>query len=133
MAKFRDDLLFKEECFKIIGICMKIHSKLGPGFREIVYKDAMEIEFVNDPIPYEREKPFPIMYEGFVLKHSFDADYFVFNSIVIEVKAIPQLRTDDFRQTMNYLKASKVKLGLLINFGESKLRFHRIICTYPQE
>src|ERR1041385_5407276 len=133
MITARPDLLFKEECYRIIGICMKIHSKLGPGFREIVYKDAMEIEFIKDPIPYEREKPFQIIYEGQILRHSFEADYFAFDSIVLEIKATERITYDNLWQTLNYIKASKIKLGLLINFGGRKLEFKRIICTYPQD
>ena len=60
MASTIDDLLFKEECYSIIGISMKVHTKLGKGFTEIVYKDATEVEFIHNAIPYEREKPFTI-------------------------------------------------------------------------
>ena len=124
------DLLFKEECFQLIGLSMKVHSKLGRGFKEIVYKDALEIEFINNKIPYEREKPFKIDYENEILKHRFDADFFVFNSIILEIKAAHQFHSDNFNQTLNYLKASQVKLDILINFGEARLNFKRVICTY---
>lgn len=130
MTAIVEDLLFKEECFKIIGLCMKIHTKLGKGFKEIVYKDALEVEFRNKQIPYIREKPFKIHYEGEILPHRFDADFFVYNSIIIEVKAAIHFHPDNFRQTLNYLKASQVKLGILINFGEDKLKFQRIVCSY---
>jgi len=109
---------------------MKIHTMLGKGFREIVYKDAMEVEFKNAGIVYEREKKFKILYEGLGLKHNFDADFFVFDSIILEVKASWQLYPNDFRQTLNYLKSSQVKLGILLNFGEDRLRFKRMICSY---
>jgi len=128
--RFVEDLLFKDECYQIIGICMKIHSILGKGFKEIVYKDAMELEFKNAKIVYEREKRFNIQYEDVILPHKFDADFFVFDSIILEVKAVCELRTDKFKQTMNYLKASEVKLGILINFGEDKLKFRRVVCSY---
>jgi GxxExxY protein len=124
------DLLFKEECYQIIGICMKIHSILGKGFKEIVYKDAMEVEFKKVNIPYKREQRFNIQYTDVTLAHKFDADFFVFDSIILEVKAVSELRADNFKQTLNYLKASEVKLGILINFGEDKLKFKRVICSY---
>lgn len=127
---FIDDLIFKEECYRIIGLSMKIHSKLGRGFREIVYKDALEIELRNNSIPFEREKPFQIIYEGEILPHHFESDFFVFNGIILEIKASKQLHYDNFKQTINYLKASQIKLGILINFGEEKLNFKRVICTY---
>lgn len=124
------DLLFKEECFQIVGLSMKVHSKLGRGFKEVVYKNALEIEFINNKISYEREKPFKIEYENEILRHRFDADFFVFNSIILEIKAAQQFHSDNFKQTLNYLKASQVKLGILINFGEARLNFKRVICTY---
>ena len=70
-----DDLLFKEECYKIIGLSMKVHTKLGKGFKEVVYKDALEVEFKKNAILYEREKPFNIQYDDVILKHRFDADF----------------------------------------------------------
>jgi len=125
------ELLYKDECYQVVGLCMKIHTKLGKGFKEIVYKDAMEIEIKNTGnIPYEREKPFNIVYDGIILPHRFNADYFIFNSIILETKATSQVHADAFRQTLNYLKASQVKLGILINFGADKLEFQRIICSH---
>jgi GxxExxY protein len=128
--RFVQDLLFKEECYKIIGICMKIHAILGKGFKEIVYKDAMEVEFKKANILYEREKRFNIQYEDIILTHKFHGDFLVFESIILEVKASYELRADNFKQTLNFLKSAQVKLGLLINFGEDKLNFKRVICSY---
>ncbi len=123
-----EDLIFKQECYQIIGLCMKVHSILGKGFKEIVYKDALETELIKNNIPYEREKSFLIDYEGTLLNRRFDVDFFVFNSIVVELKAAIQFHSDNFIQTLNYLKASRIKLGLLINFGENQLKFRRVIC-----
>ena len=109
---------------------MKVHTRLGKGFKEIVYKDALEIEVKNNLIPYEREKPFSIQYEGIILPHQFKADFFVFNAIILEIKAAVQFHYENFRQTLNYLKPSQIKLGILINFGEDKLNFKRVVCTY---
>ena len=130
MQKFVEDLLFKEECFRIVGLCMKIHTKLGKGFKEIVYKDALEIELKNNTIPFHREKPFNIAYEGEILTHHFNADFIVYDSIILEIKAAYKIHSDNLRQTLNYLKASQIKLGILINFGEDKLKFQRIVCSY---
>jgi GxxExxY protein len=125
------DLLYKEECYKIIGLCMKIHSKLGKGFKEVVYQDALEVELKKDgTIEYKREKLFKIVYEDVILPHYFKADFFVFNSIIIETKAATQIHADAFKQTLNYLKTSQVKLGIIINFGADKLEFKRVLCTY---
>ena len=125
----REDLLYREECYKIIGLCMKIHNLLGQGFSEIVYRDAMEIELKRNGIPFEREKHFTVQYEEETLKRKFRVDFFVFNCIILEIKALPFPCIDSFRQTLNYLKTSGVQLGLLINFGQNKLTFKRLICS----
>ena len=123
-------ILYKDESYRIIGLCMKIHTKLGKGFKEIVYKDAFEVELIKEKIVFEREKEFFVQYDNVVLERKFDVDCFVFGSIVLEIKASSQIRADNFRQTLNYLKTSQIKLGILINFGADKLQFQRVICTY---
>jgi GxxExxY protein len=90
----------------------------------------MEVEFRKAGILYKREKRFNIEYEGVSLPHKFDADFLVFDSIILEVKASWQFHPDNFKQSLNYLKASQIKLGILINFGEDKLNFKRIVCSY---
>ena len=109
---------------------MKVHSILGPGFKEIIYKDALEVELEREKIAYEREKSFRVLYDDKILNRRFDVDFMVFNSIVLEIKAASIIHYENFRQTLNYLKASEIKLGILINFGASKLEFQRIICTH---
>ena len=121
------DLLYKKEAYEIIGACMEVYNELGKGFCEIVYKDALEYEFTLRKTPYEREKGFIIKYKDKRLPHSYDADFIVFNKIALEVKAIEQLVPGNVRQTLNYLAASKLKLGLLVNFGEDSLKYKRII------
>ena len=118
---------FQEETFKIIGLCMEVHKTLGHGFLEIVYKDALEIEFKKNEIAYEREKPFEINYKGDILPHKYHADFIVFDRIILEVKAQSGLLAGHFKQSINYLAASKCKIGLLINFGETSLKYNRII------
>ena len=103
-----DNLFYKKECYKIIGLCIKIHNKLGKGFKEIIYKDALEFELKINCIPYEREKLFNIAYDKKSLPHKFYADFFVFNSIILEIKAISFFHSNNFSQTINYLKASKL-------------------------
>lgn len=109
---------------------MKVHSKLGIGFKEVVYKDALAVELLAAKIAFEREKSFSILYGGIKLKHTFIADFLIFKSIVLEIKAATFTHPDAFTQTLNYLQASNIQLGILINFGTPKLEFHRIICTY---
>jgi GxxExxY protein len=124
------DLILKDECYEIVGICMKVHSKLGKGFKEIVYKDALEIELKAAGIPYEREKEFKVRYEGEYLPRKFRVDFWIYNAFILEAKASTLIHIDVFRDILNYLKTAGVQLGLLVNFGSERLFFKRIVCTY---
>jgi GxxExxY protein len=117
----------KEETFTIIGICMEVHKILGKGHSEIIYGDALEYEFKNNNIQYEREKKFNIAYKQTVLPHYYYADFVVFEEIILEIKAIQALTNSEIKQTLNYLAASKNKIGLLVNFGEDSLKYKRVI------
>ncbi len=121
------ELLYKEEVYEIIGISMEIHRILGKGFKEIVYKDALEYELRLKEIDFEREKEFKIEYKGTVLSHTYYADFIFENKIILEIKAQQGATEDHFKQTINYLAASKLKLGLVINFGEDSLKFKRVV------
>ncbi|MFW6277736.1 MAG: GxxExxY protein [Prolixibacteraceae bacterium] len=121
------DLIFKEESYEIIGKCFEVHNQLGPGFLEIVYKDALELEFRKAGIPYEREKEYLVNYKGTILPHKFYADFVVFDSIILEVKAVSAIIDEFVARSINYLKISENKLALLVNFGELKLKYQRIV------
>ena len=122
-------LLINEDIsYKIIGACMKVHRFLGHGFLEIVYKDAMQIEFAKNEINYIREKEFDINYKGIILPHKFYADFFVMEHVIVEVKAAREGISNVFiAQTLNYLKVSKCALGLIINFGKLSLEYKRLV------
>jgi len=122
-----EKLIHKEESYKIIGICMDIHNQLGAGFLEIVYKDALEYEFRRANIPFEREKEYKVHYKDIILPHKFYADFVVFNEIILEVKGISSIPEEMIAQCINYLKVSQNKLSLLVNFGEQKLNYKRIV------
>ena len=121
------ELLYKEISYKIIGACMEVHKELGKGFQEIVYGDALEIEFKKQNIHYTREKGFDIIYKGIKLKRKYYADFVIDDVIILEIKAISILTSGNFKQTLNYLAASNLRLGLLVNFGENSLTQKRII------
>jgi GxxExxY protein len=106
---------------------MEVHKNLGKGFSEVVYKDALEFEFRKNNIPYEREKGFKIIYKGNELLHNYRADFVVYNQIILEIKATDSLSDGNLKQTLNYLATTKLKLGLLVNFGEDSLKYKRII------
>ncbi|WP_114749939.1 GxxExxY protein [Pleomorphovibrio marinus] len=120
-------LIYKEESYKIIGKCMEVHSELGHGFLEVVYKDALELVFNQDGIPYKREKDYAVWFRGILLRHKFYADFVVQDKIILEVKCVSVLSDEHIAQTINYLKVSRNKLGLLVNFGRGKLEYKRLI------
>jgi len=121
-------LIHEDISYNIIGACMRVHSFLGHGFLEIVYKDAMQIEFAESEIDFSREKEFHINYKGIILPHRFYADFFVMDSVVVEVKVSKDGISNDFiAQTINYMKVSGCSLGLIINFGKLSLEYKRLV------
>ncbi len=127
MKYLNDKYPYQEESYQIIGICMEVHRILGKGFLEIVYKDALEYEFKLQNIPYEREKKYEIQYKDIVLLHQYYADFVVFDKIILEVKAQHGIVENHYKWVINYLAASKCKLGLIVNFGEDSLITKRVI------
>lgn len=124
------DLLYKEEVYRIIGAAIEIHKELGPGFLESVYEEAMVLESNKRQIPYETQVRIPIYYKGQKLTKEFIADYIGFGKIIVELKCIPKLTKVEEAQIINYLKATGMEVGLLINFGShGKLEWKRYIRT----
>lgn len=121
------ELVYKEESYSIIGLCMEVHNQLGHGFSEIVYKDALEFEFSENGIVYEREKEYPVFYKGNLLKHKFYADFVVFDKIILEVKCVKSIADEHESQAINYLKVSDNRLALIVNFARGKMEHKRII------
>ena len=121
------ELIYKEESYTIIGKCMEVHNQLGHGFSEIVYKDALQFEFEQDVVLYEREKEYLVYYKGLLLNHRFYADFVAYNQIILEIKCVKCLTEEHVSQCINYLKISQNKLALLINFGSWKLEYQRIL------
>jgi len=121
------EILFKEESYKIIGACFEVHKILGHGFKEVVYKDALELEFNRLGIPFQREKAFSITYKDQILRHYFVADFIVYNSIILEIKNGSYIGDPYIKQTLNYLKASELRLGIVINFGTPSVEYQRVV------
>lgn len=119
-------LLFEKESYMIRGCALEVHKELGCGFLEKVYQDALEIEFRNSGIPYEREKQIKVQYKGETLMHDYYADFVCYESIIIELKAVETVLPIHKAQTINYLKATGFQLGFLINFGEESLNIERL-------
>lgn len=117
----------REETDEIIGTGIEVHKNLGAGFLEIVYKDALEYEFSQKEIAYQREKEYVITYKDTILPHTFFADFVVFDKVILEIKAKEGIANIDMAQTLNYLKCSGCKVGLILNFGKSKLDIKRVV------
>jgi GxxExxY protein len=111
------EILFKDESYAIIGACIKMHSELGAGFLEAVYQEALEKEFTKRNIPFLRQPRLSLFFDGEKLKKYYIADFICYNSIILEIKATSFLSETTIKQLHNSLKASKQRLGILINFG----------------
>ena len=120
------ELLHKEETYKIIGAAMEAHRTLGCGFLEAVYQEALAIEFDKQNIPYIQEKKLEIQYKDQTLSKYYEADFICYDKIIVETKAIKELSGIDEAQVFNYLKATGLKIGLLINFGAESLETKRL-------
>jgi len=121
------EIILREESYKIVGACMGVHKELGMGFKEAVYKDALELEFATLKIPFKREKPYVIRYKGKILPRKYFADFVTFDSIILEVKAASVIVNPFVYQTINYLKASGIKLGIIANFGSKSFSYKRVV------
>ena len=116
-----------QDTFKVIGACIEVHNSLGPGLLEIVYKDALEIEFKNNNIPFKREKEFFIEYKGVILPHKFYADFIVYDEIILEVKSTKEISNEHIAQTINYMKLAESQIGIIANFQNKSLVHKRLV------
>lgn len=124
------DLVLKDECYKLVGACMRVHSEMGHGFLEAVYQECLEIELELSGIPFESQAPLKISYRSRELKQRYQPDFFVFGNIVVEIKAVDCLNSEFQSQVLNYLSAIGYPLGILINFSSrGRLEWQRIANT----
>lgn len=121
------NLFYRDESYKIRGALFAVHNELGCGFLERVYQDALEVEFRLRNIPYEREKAIQIVYKGEPLGEPYRADFVCYGEVIIELKSVSEILDVHRAQIINYLKATKMKLGFLVNFGEESLNIERIV------
>ena len=124
------ELLFKDKVYALIGAAMEVYDKLGPGFLEAVYQEAYEIELLNRNLQVVPQQELLIDYKGHILKKMYLADFVAFSKIIIEIKTMDKLTSREESQLINYLKATGMQLGLLINFGfDNGLEWKRIVLT----
>jgi GxxExxY protein len=111
----------------IIGAAMEVHNELGHGFHEPVYQEAMEVELELRGIPFVREVALPVYYKGRLLKSSYRPDFLCFGEVITELKALAALTTTEYAQVLNYLKASNLQRGLLLNLGTPRMEMKRFV------
>ena len=122
------EIIFKEEVYAIVGAAMDVYWQLGRGFLEPVYQEALGIEFRRRRIPFEAQQDIVILYKGEALEKTYIADFICYGKIIIELKALEGLCGRDVGQLLNYMKATRFNVGLLINFGSPvRLEWHRYV------
>ena len=110
-------ILYKQESYEVLGACFEVYKRLGTGYLESVYQEALEVEFRLRNVPFVPQATLQIEYRGMPLRHTFVADFLCFNEIILEIKAMRSLADEHRAQVINYLKVTGKQLGLLINFG----------------
>jgi GxxExxY protein len=122
------EILYKEESYKIVGACFEVYRENGCGFLEPVYQECMEIELRLQGILYVPKKSLVLEYKGCPLRSTYEPDFICYEKIVLELKAVTELMDEHRAQVQNYLKATGLKLGLLVNFGHyPKTQVERIV------
>lgn len=121
-------LLFAPEVFRIQGAIFEVSREIGAGFLEAVYQESLALEFTARKIPFQERRPMGLTYKGTPLRQTYTPDFVCFDAIIVELKAMPALAVEHRAQLLNYLRASDLRLGLLVNFGcAPKARIERII------
>ena len=128
------DLLYKDEVYAIVGAAMEVYNNLGPGFLEAVYQEALEIETASRKIPALPEQKLFIDYKGSPLRKFYEADLIFYENIIVEIKAVDNLTAREEAQLLNYLKATGMRVGILINFGAyQNLEWKMMIFTQTKQ
>lgn len=122
------EILFKEESYRIIGACFEVYKEMGCGFLEAVYQQCLEVELADRGIPFVSQSALTLAYKGRLLRQTYAPDFICFDRIIDEIKAVSELHENHRAQVHNYLKATGLRLGLLVNFGHHPLlEYERII------
>jgi GxxExxY protein len=124
------EILFRDESYRIIGACFEVYNEKGCGFLEAVYQECLEIEMQLQGIPFAPQRRFQIQYKGQTLQQIFIPDFICYDAILLELKAVSALADEHRAQIINYLNATGLTLGLLVNFGHyPKLEHERLVHT----
>jgi GxxExxY protein len=124
----KKDLVYKKESYEIMGACFEVYKNMGCGFLEPVYQECLEIEFKKRSIPFESQKELELSYQGNTLKQKYKPDFICYQKIIVEIKAVDRIIDEHRAQLLNYLHATGLKLGLLVNFGRCpKVEYERFV------
>ena len=124
-----NNMLYQNEVYAIPGAAMEVQNELGCGFLEMVYHEALNIEFNLRKIPFETEKLITVSYKGHLLEKNYRADLVCYDNIVVELKSVEKIKSEHVAQWLNYLKATNLPMGILINFGEKPIQY-KIVPNY---
>ena len=121
-------VIYREESYRIVGACFNVYRTMGCGFLEAVYQECLEIEFEYQGIPFASQKELKLNYRDRELKQTYKPDFVCFDKIIVEIKATSELLKEHEAQVINYLNATELKLGLLVNFGHyPKMEYKRLV------
>jgi GxxExxY protein len=117
-----------EETGQVLGACFEVYRVMGPGFLESVYQECLSLEFKSRNIPFIPQKQMSLEFKGVILQQTYQADFICFDRIILEIKAMASFVKDHEAQVLNYLRATRVRVGLLVNFGHAQtLQVKRLI------
>jgi len=121
-------IIFKEESYKIVGACFEVYKEKGNGFLEAVYQQCLKLEFQNQGIPFLEKPALDLFYKGVKLEKTYEPDFVCYEKIIVELKAVKNLANEHRAQVINYLKATDMRLGILVNFGHyPKLEYEKLL------
>jgi len=122
------EIIYREESYRIMGACFEVYKEKGCGFTEPVYQECLEVEFQRQEIPFVAQPVLELEYKGTKLRQFFKPDIVCFGNIIVELKAVSRLVDEHRSQVLNYLHATRMRLGLLVNFGHHpKVEYERIV------
>ena len=113
----KEELLFKDECYAIQGAIFEVYREMGCGFLEAVYQECLEKEFRSRELPFEAQKELLLSYKSQPLSQTYKPDFICYGNIIVELKSVKEIASEHKAQLLNYLKATGLELGLLVNFG----------------
>jgi len=123
-------IIYPDESYELVGACFEVYNRMGCGFLEAVYQECLEIEFEYRKIPFAAQKELKLQYRHRELRQRYVPDFICHDKIILEIKALSMLTDEHKSQVLNYLHATGVKLGLLVNFGHyPKLEYERVVLT----